>query len=248
MKKNNIKIASLIMFSLMITACDKNEKKNDELIVATSADYPPFEFQENDAIVGFDIDIAKAFAKDHNLKIKIQDMNFDSLMNALNSNRVDMVISTLTATKDRKKSVDFSNTYYNSVGGLITHKDSNIKSFADLSNKIVGSQLGSTWETLVKEKSTNVENLKSFTLTLVPLLVEELKLNRIDAVLVEKDQAIEFTKINPDLTYHLLERSNVGYAAAFKKKSDLTKKFNETLYKMTINGELNELKKKWIIE
>ena len=91
-------------------------KSKGKLVVGTSADYAPYEFHTQvngkDQIVGFDIEIAKQFAKDLGVELEIKDMAFDGLLVALQADKVDMVFAGMTPTEVRKKNVDFSDIYF----------------------------------------------------------------------------------------------------------------------------------------
>ncbi|WKL02385.1 transporter substrate-binding domain-containing protein [Paenibacillus amylolyticus] len=95
-----------------------NNSSSKKLVLGTSADFAPYEFHKvingKDEIVGFDIEIAKEIAKDLGAELVIEDMGFDGLLPSLQSGRVDLVISGMTPTDERKKSIDFSDTYYKS--------------------------------------------------------------------------------------------------------------------------------------
>lgn len=96
------------------------------LVVGTSADYPPYEFtvKQNDKTkyVGFDMQIAQALAKKLGVKLVIKNMDFDSLLVALQTHKVDMVIAGMNATAERKKSVGFSNVYYSGDEAILVNK------------------------------------------------------------------------------------------------------------------------------
>ena len=96
----------------------------EELVIGTNAEFSPFEYMDGDKIVGFDIEIAQEIAADMGKKLRIENMNFDSLINALNTGKVDMVIAGMTATDERKQNVDFSDTYYVSKQVIIINKKS----------------------------------------------------------------------------------------------------------------------------
>ena len=109
----------------------KKIKKSGELVVGTSADYPPLEFTASEngktKYVGVDIELAKDIAKDLGVKLVIKNMSFDSLLVALETGKVDMVISAMTPTPERKQSVAFSKIYYKPSGEyfLVNKKDVN---------------------------------------------------------------------------------------------------------------------------
>lgn len=144
MKKNlkaiiQIIIMTVAMFALTavsathVSAADtslQRVKQRGELIMVTSPDYPPYEFQVNkngkDHIVGMDIDVAKKVAKDLHVKLVIKSMNFDSLLVAIQTGKADMAIGGINPTAARRQSVDFSKIYY--TGGqsfLINSSDVN---------------------------------------------------------------------------------------------------------------------------
>lgn len=141
-------VAACITFAL--SACGSSssgsESGKKKIIMGTSADYKPFEYKEGDNIVGFDVDLAKALAKKTGYEIEVQDMDFNSLITALKSKQVDLVLSGMTPTPERKKQVDFSDVYYTANHMIVSKKDSGITSLKDLKGKTVGVQLGSIQE------------------------------------------------------------------------------------------------------
>ena len=101
-----------------VLPADKLQAIKDKgvLVLGTSADYPPFEFHievdGKDTIVGFDIDIAKKIAENIGVELEIVDMKFEGLLPALTAGKIDLIVSGMTPTDERKQSVDFSLTYY----------------------------------------------------------------------------------------------------------------------------------------
>ena len=147
MKKLILFITSLItVFTL--TACSSSSSKNKleevkskgKIVLGVSPDYAPYEFltteNGNKKVVGADIYLAEQIAKKLGVEVEIQEMGFDSLIASLNANKVDMVISGINPTDERKKAVDFSDVYYTGKGIFVVNKDSDeIKSVDDLKNK-----------------------------------------------------------------------------------------------------------------
>ncbi|MFC4769067.1 transporter substrate-binding domain-containing protein [Effusibacillus consociatus] len=92
-----------------------------KIVMATSADFPPYEFRDQskgqNEIVGFDIDIAKRIAGELGYELKIQDMKFNGLLPALQAGRADFAMAGITPTQDRKQNTDFSMVYYESKKG-----------------------------------------------------------------------------------------------------------------------------------
>ena len=94
-----------------------------QFVVATNAEFNPFEYREGDKFLGIDMEIASAIAKYLNLELVIEDMDFDSVVLSVGKNDVDVGMAALTVNETRKKSVNFSSSYYNAAQVLIT-KDS----------------------------------------------------------------------------------------------------------------------------
>ena len=147
MKKLILFITSIItVFTL--TACSSSSSKNKleevkskgKIVLGVSPDYAPYEFltteNGNKKVVGADIYLAEQIAKKLGVEVEIQEMGFDSLIASLNANKVDMIISGINPTDERKKAVDFSDVYYTGKGIFVVNKDSEeIKSVDDLKNK-----------------------------------------------------------------------------------------------------------------
>ncbi|GAA0316948.1 transporter substrate-binding domain-containing protein [Bacillus carboniphilus] len=227
---------------------DTPEKKT-KLVMGTSADYPPFEFIDTangSEFVGFDIDLATYITEQLGYELEIRDMAFDGLIGALQADRVDFVASSMSATEERKKNVDFSEIYFMSGEMLVTLKGSGIESAEDLAGKAVGVQLGSIQEDTANELSEEMADLEVKKLNKVPELIQELKSNRIDAIVLDQSVAEGFLAKSEDLAGILLSEDAAGTAIAFPKGSELTEEFNQVILEMKENGELDKLVEKWI--
>lgn len=128
-------------------------QKNGLLTVGTSPDYPPFESVDpaTNEIIGFDIDMIKAAAKEMGLTVNFQPMGFDSIIIAVKNGQVNVGMSSFSVTEERKASVDFTAPYYKSGAVVITLKDSDVKTVADLKGKRVAAQIGSTMAEAAKK-------------------------------------------------------------------------------------------------
>ena len=215
------------------------------LTMGTSADYKPFEFHDTsggeDKIVGFDIDIAERIAKDLGFELKIQDMDFNGLIPALQSKRVDFVMAGMTPTPERKKSIDFSDIYYTAQNTIIAPQTANLTTVEALKGKTVGAQLGSLQEDVAKK----IPGAKVTTRNRVPDLIQELKAGRIDAAIVEDTIARPYIAEYPDLKFSVVPNKDGGYAIAFPKGSPLVADFNRVIATMQQDGTLDRLAKKW---
>ncbi len=247
----NLKNFINLILALFLICCSAVEEKSNleekkTLIMGVTADYPPFEYIKNKKIVGFDVDLAQAIAKKLGYQIYIKDMNFDALIPALHADRIDFAMSAMTKTPARSKAVDFSIPYFTPTFAMIYKKDRPIKSIKDFDNKVIAAQLGSTMEGYLQEKSEKAKNMNVLSLTRNPTMIEELKVGRIDGVMVEEAQAAEFVKRNPDLGYSLFSEENDGFSVAFPKGSALTKKFDDAILELRDSGEIDQLKAKWM--
>ena len=118
------------------------------LTMGTNATFPPYEYKDGDAVVGIDPDIAQALADKLGLKLEVVDMEFDSLVASVQSGKVDIVLAGMTVNEERKKNVDFTDSYATGVQVVIVREDSKITDVKDLTTKgadnTIGVQLGTT--------------------------------------------------------------------------------------------------------
>lgn len=233
------------------TESDSNDmldaiKEKGELVVGMSADYAPYEFHMmkdgKDEIVGFDVEIAKEIAKDMGVDLKIQEMEFDALVTALPAEKVDLVISGMNPTEERKKAVDFSDIYYVSTHGVLVKAEDKdkYKSIEDLNRKKIGVQLGSVQEKIAKEK---VQDAQLTQLSNINNLIMELKTGKVDALIIETPVAEMGMKANDDLALSeiKLEEESGGNAIGIKKGSPkLVEAVNKTLNGLIDSGKLDQ--------
>lgn len=196
------------------------------LVLGTSPDYAPYEFLVNkngkNKIVGMDIQVAQKLADDLGVKLVVKSMDFDALLVGLETGKVDMVISAMSPTDERSKSVDFSNVYY--LGGqsiLVNKADAKIyHSKNSFKGQKVGVQTGSLQQTLAKKQ---IKDAKITGLAKVPDLVLALKSHKIDGIVAEEPVATAYASNDPDLVQidgkFNLGADMQGSAIAFPKDS-----------------------------
>lgn len=258
MKRIFKKILPLVLvtglLTMALTGCGKDEAQNDlekikskgKIVLGTSADYPPFEFMDKEnKYVGMDIKIAQEIAKDLGVELEINDMQFESLITALNSDKVDMILSGMNPDNDRKKSVDFSDIYYESKHFMVVRKDdaNKITKEEDLKGKTIGVQLGTTQEKIVREK---FKDSKIETLPTVPDLMMILEGGKVDAVVTEDAVAENYVQTSDKLALNGIEYNDgeTGVAVAVRKNNeDLVKKLNETIKRLKKEGKIEEFYK-----
>jgi len=221
------------IFSVMILGGIIDEiKARGYLIVGTEATFPPFEYyNENNEIVGFDIDIAKKIADALGVKLKIVDTAFDGLIPSLLTKKLDVVIAGMTITKERAKVVSFSDPYF-IAGQVIVIKKGNppIKDLNGLKGKVVAVQLGTTGDLVVSDLK-GLKEIRRFTKFTDAFL--ELKNGRVDAVVLDSAVAKAYVLSNPDLeiTSDVLSSEQYGIAVR-KEDKDLLQFVNKVLEDM----------------
>lgn len=226
-------------------------KKDGKLIVGTSPDYPPFEFiiseDGKSKIVGADIELAQKFADKLGVKLEIKSMDFDSLLPALQSDVVDLVITGMTPDETRKKSVDFTDIYFTGKNGVIVKESDagKVKSEDDLKKMKIGVQKGSTQEIYVKDQ-LKLTDYKA--LTSVPDLVMDLKNGNIDAVVLnDKVASINAGKYDGVKVVENLALTSGGdeelMAVAVKKgdNKELLAALNEEIKTLKDSGEYDKI-------
>lgn len=263
MKKNISKLILLVMSLVLVVGCTalKNSNENDKadvlskikangkLVVGTAPGYPPFEFTVNKSgksqVVGADIDLAKKIADEIGVELEIKAMDFDALIMALQSSKVDMVITSMTPTEERKKSVDFSDVYFEGTNSIIVNSNfsKDISKEDDLKNIVIGVQRGSVQEIYAKEvlKAPKIKSL-----TAIPDLIADMKNGNIDGIIASTVVA----KINANQYDGLklidvnLSQANKEEAAIAIKKGDnksLLDIVNKTIKSLKDSGQYEEI-------
>ncbi|NEF17572.1 ABC transporter permease subunit [Staphylococcus aureus] len=220
-------------------------KERGELRVGLSADYAPMEFEHTvngkTEYAGVDIDLAKKIAKDNNLKLKIVNMSFDSLLGALKTGKIDIIIFGMTSTPERKKQVDFSDSYMMTKNIMLVKKDkvNEYKDIKDFNNKKVGAQKGTEQEKIAQ---TEIENASITSLSRLPDVILALKSGKVEGAVVEKPVAEAYLKQNPKLGI-----SNVKFNEEEKDTVIAVPKDSPKLLSQ-INKTIKEVKDKGLID
>ncbi|HEI1438090.1 TPA: ABC transporter permease subunit [Staphylococcus aureus] len=220
-------------------------KERGELRVGLSTDYAPMEFEHTvngkTEYAGVDIDLAKKIAKDNNLKLKIVNMSFDSLLGALKTGKIDIIISGMTSTPERKKQVDFSDSYMMTKNIMLVKKDkvNEYKDIKDFNNKKVGAQKGTEQEKIAQ---TEIENASITSLSRLPDVILALKSGKVEGAVVEKPVAEAYLKQNPKLGI-----SNVKFNEEEKDTVIAVPKDSPKLLSQ-INKTIKEVKDKGLID
>ena len=215
-------------------------QKKGVLVMGTSPDYPPYEFQATvngkSTIVGMDVYIGQQVAKDLGVKLKVKSMSFDSLLVALQTGKIDMIISGMNPTPARRKNVDFTKAYYQGGYDIVINKtDKNkYKNKDSFSGGTLGAQTGTTQYNASKNqtKNTSVKGMTSQS-----DLILALQSHKIDGVAMEKPSAEAYVSNNKQLAAipagFSMSSSATKSAIAFRKGStSLVNKVNKTVDKI----------------
>ena len=219
------------------------EAAGGTLVMATNAEFPPYEYREGDNVVGIDVEIGEAIAKSMGMELKVEDMAFDSIIVAVDAGKADVGLAGLTVTEDRLMNVNFSDPYTTATQVVIVKEDSPITSPNDLEGKKVGVQLGTTGDQYAGDiKDATVERYnKGFE------AVQAMTQGKIDAVIIDREPAKVFVEQNEGIKMLDEAYTEEEYAIAIKKDNeDLLKKVNTALEDLKSSGELQKILDKYI--
>lgn len=251
MKKRALVVLSLVVVFLFVgfTGC-KKEATPKVLKVGTSADYPPFEYvdEKTKEFVGFDLDLMRLLGTKMGYdSVEIVNMDFDSIIPALGTDKVDVAAACITITDDRLMQADAVE-YLSTGQSILVNQNSsfNYSSFKDLSGKIVGVQKGTTGENALDEAIANkeTENVDVRRYTSVVLAMLDLENAKIDAVIVDTPVANFYAAKG---TYRVTAEVVSEKAGLFVKKgnSDLLNKLQAALNQVKGTSDWNALLEKY---
>ena len=226
----NMKKITALVLALMLLAVSScaladhldDIKKSGKLVVGAEVSFAPFEFymtgedgKEYEA--GFEMDLARQIAEDLGVELEIADQQFNGLITALQVGEVDLVISGMTATEERRNAVDFSDTYYVGEQPFVVREADveKYKTYDDIKGKLVGAQLGTIQQTILE---TQFPECESLLLPKVPTLLMELLNGNIEGVICSRIVATSYMNIYDGLAFAEIpvdsNKNGVGVAVA----------------------------------
>lgn len=229
----------------LLTGCQGQSKK---IVVATDATWPPMEYvDENKNIVGFDIDLMNAIAKEAGLEVEYRNVAWDGIFAGLAAGEYDAVISSVTITDERKAQYDFSEPYINAGQIVVVQAGSDITGPGTLSGRTVGAQLSTTGAFAVQ--AMQGVTLKEY--DEIGLAFEDLVAGRIDAVVTDTPVAADFAMQREEYRAKLKivgESFTEEYYGILVQKgnSDLLSKINKGLAAVQDKGLDKDLEEKWL--
>ncbi len=231
--------------------------KNGEITIGFDNTFVPMGYEDEDGNnVGFDIDLANAVFKEYGITVKWQSINWDMKETELNNGTIDLIWNGYSITDEREEKVLFTNPYMVNEQVLVTKKSSGITSFADMKDKVLGAQSGSSGYDAFTSNPKVLKDIVSggdatqyetFTQALI-----DLKNDRIDGLLIDKVYANYYLEQEGELdNYNIISSEFDGEdfaVGARKADKTLVKKINQAFKKLYQDGTFQEISNKWFGE
>jgi len=254
MKKVFALVLALAMTVCLLAGCGSKGVGTVEegvLIMATNAEFPPYEYIENNEVVGIDVEIAAAIAEKLGLELKVENMEFDSIISSVKGGKVDIGAAGMTVTPERLEEVNFTTSYATGVQVVIVTEDSAITSvddlFAEGANHTIGVQLAttgdlySTWD-IEDEGLGTVDRYNKGADAVMAL-----KSGKVDCVIIDNEPAKAFVAENEGLKILDTEYAVEDYAIAISKNNeDLLEAVDKALNELIEDGTVASIVNKYI--
>ena len=238
MKKIIALVLALVMVAACMTACGakgatlKDVQKAGKLMIATSPDFPPFESLEGDTVVGIEPDIMKLICEKLGVEAEFVQMDFDSVLIGIQAAKYDCAMSGITVTPDRQKNMLFTDPYYNAAQVIVVAEGSPITGKADLADKVVSVQTGTT-----AESGCNDEGIKVQAFAANADAKAALTTGKVDAWVVDNLTAMQMVEEGDGLVILDENMTEEPYAFAFAMGSeDLVAAINDALNELVADG------------
>lgn len=250
MKQWKLFCALLVVVMLLATLSACAQPAAKKIVIASDASFPPMEFvDEAKKIVGFDIDLINAIAKDQKLEIEIKNTAWDGIFAGLEAGQYDAILSSVTVTDERKQKYDFSDPYFDAGQGIVVRTDdTSIKTEKDLAGKTVGVQIETTGAIEIRKVAG--AKIKQFDTPDLAML--DLVNKNVDAVVVDTPVAANYALQSDQFKGKLKIASeivtNEVYGLTVKKgdPGKLLAAFNAGLKNVKASGEYKKIYEKWI--
>lgn len=269
------KFLALVLTQLMVIGCfagcgekqvdtsSKDDATVKTLTMATNATFPPYEYKEGDGFLGIDVEIAEKIAEKLDMKLEIADVEFGAIIGGVQSGKYDFGMAGLTVIEERKKSVNFSDSYATAVQSVIVNSDSTYTSFEEFYTGFdadenpagvkegikIGVQQDTTGDIYSSDDlenwgfgDKNVERYKSGSDA-----IQALKANKVTAVIIDNEPAKSFVASNDGLKILEGAYANEEYAICVSKNNnDLLDKINKALGELKADGTIDAIVGKYI--
>ena len=254
MKKVLALAITVVLMAACFVGCGSSSDSKDggkietvtegKLTMATNAEFPPYEYYEGEKVVGIDAEVAEKIAEKLGLELEIKDVSFDSIIPGVQSGKYDMGMAGMTVTDERKRSVNFSDSYATGIQSVIVKEDSKIASIDDLKGKKIGVQTATTGDIYASDDygEDNVKRYENGAAAAAALTA-----NKVDCVIIDNEPAKSYVEANKGLKILDTEYAVEDYAICFSKDSEeLQKKVNDALNELKKDGSIQKIVDKYI--
>jgi len=247
-------ILTITMSGVLLVGCGQKQSGNSlaavqkagKLTIGLDDSYPPMEFRDTkNVLVGFDVDLGNEVAKKLGVKAEYISTDFNGIVLALNASKFNIILSAMSITDERKKIIDFSDSYV--MGGqvaAIKQGNTKIKSLDDLKGKTIACQLGSTGD----KAATAMKGLKEVKrYDKITEAFQELSIGRVDAVIMDAQVGGYYVAKKPGEYEVLTEKiSEEPIGIGFKKDDkELNEAVQKALDELKADGTLSKMSVEW---
>ncbi len=253
------KVLALVMAVLVVAGlvalagCGNNGETGDKLILATSADFPPYEYMDGSEYAGIDIEIAGLIAEKLGRELQVENMNFNSIINAVETGKADVGMAGLTVNEDRLEFVNFTDSYATGVQAIVVPENSPIKTVEDIYAEGAaykfGVQLSTTGDIYISGEINDDKTLNGTVeqYTTGAEAVAALVAGKIDCVVIDNEPAKSFVAANKGLKVLDTEYAVEDYAICLaKENTELLADVNKALAELKAEGKIDAIIAKYI--
>ncbi len=249
---NKLWLVALLIAVMVLSAACSTEAESEtstlpsKIVIAVDDSYPPMEYRdENNDLVGFDIDFAKALSAETGIEIEFQSTAWDGIFQGLNSERYDVIISSVSMTNDRLENFDFTQPYLSNGQVIVVAPDNDtINATDDLAGLTVGVQLSTTADEAAQKQAAKtpftIEQYDDITQTF-----SAMQAGRLDAIVVDAAVAMDYVSKNPD-QYKITtaQLTNEPISICLKKgNTELKDVLNTAIDTLKADGTLSQISK-----
>jgi|GEM_PF-832887 len=244
-----VKVLLVLTLMIGVIAVMPVNAQDDDLtiVVGTNAEYPPFEsVDEDDNIIGFDIDLMNAIAEDAGITVEYVNTRWDGIFVALGEGEFDAVISAATITEEREEIIDFTDPYFNAGQAIAVTADlaDSVSTPEDLVGLRVGVQLGTTGD----EFASEIDGVEVVRFDEITLAFQALGEGEVDAILNDGPTSADIIANNPDLNAVIVgdPLTTEYYGIAVNpERSDVLDILNVALENVIADGTYAEIFEEW---
>ncbi len=247
-----MRLLSLALSFLLLIGCEEKAPKapktnpDNVLNIAISSDYPPFTYNTDGKLEGFEIELISAIARKLGKVVQFHDVDFQDIIKTVAKKQVDCAIAAIGQTKERTKEVDFTMPYHRSMTVIVVPYATAINAISDLKGKTLGIESGTIYEKYFNKTNGNpFKGVKQLKRSKFADLFDAMHKSKCQAILTGYSEGYEIQSINPDLKIIPLDDTVMTFSIALPKGSPLLKEFNEILQTMVQNGEIRKLENQY---